>query len=73
MASVNHFNQTVLRGDKRLALESFLPHQSSASGDWEKHSVRFLLNNPSSIPEGLYCNRAALQLLRVTAKWYLLN
>lgn len=38
--------------------ESALLHQASASGDWEKHSVGFLLNNPSYVLEGLYCNRA---------------
>lgn len=41
MAPENNFNQTALCRDNGLALESSLPHHSSASGDWEEHSVRF--------------------------------
>lgn len=66
MALENDFNQAAFRrngGRRRGAL------LSSASGDWEKHSVRFLLSDPGSAVEGLSFAQAA----KVTAKWFLLN
>lgn len=55
-------------------IESSLPHQSSASGDWEKHSVRFLLNNPAlcwrgfTVIEQLYGRRGDSQMVLIKVR-----